>query len=151
MNRAFPLQTLLDLSNLRLDEAAKQLGRLLSSEAAASEKLQLLMTYREDYQAQFVAAAREGLRPEAWSNYQGFLARLDSAITEAQRLHQQSVSRVQNGQQEWLRQQNKTRAFDTLADRHSAQLAQRDARMEQKQMDEFSSRTDHARRRDEEG
>lgn len=140
MSESFPLQPLLDLSNLRLDEAAKKLGQLIASETAAAEKMQLLMTYREEYQSRFIAAAREGLRPEIWSNYQRFIERIDLAIEEAGRLQQQTHQNVNRGRQDWLAQRNRVNAYDTLATRHASSLQQRELRAEQKRSDEFSAR-----------
>src|SRR5262245_56390461 len=110
----FPLQTLLDLSNLRLDDAAKRLGQLLSSETAAAEKVQLLTAYRDEYQSRFLAAAQAGIKRDEWNNYRAFLNRLETAIADAQTLHQQSQRSTQTGRKEWLNRRDKVKAFDTL-------------------------------------
>ena len=69
MSKKFHLQPLLDLSNLRLDEATRQLGKLIAGEQEASQRLTLLVEYRAEYQARFLAAAGNGLGPDAWRNY----------------------------------------------------------------------------------
>jgi flagellar biosynthesis chaperone FliJ len=63
MTRAFPLQSLLDLSQLRLDEAGRKLGELIAGELEASQRHGLLVQYREEYQTRFLAAARGGSVP----------------------------------------------------------------------------------------
>ena len=143
MNSAFPLQTVLDLSNLRLDDASKQLGRLVASEMAASEKLVLLRNYRDEYQMRFVAAAKAGLGPEEWNNHRAFLDRLEIAIRDAAFAHQKSQHDTQNGRDDWLNKRTKVKAMDTLADRHQAQLTAAENRVEQKNTDERSSRDHH--------
>lgn len=140
MADTFPLQTLLDLSNMRLDEAAKRLGQLLATETAAAEKVQILVTYRQEYQNRFVTAAQSGLRPDEWDNYRRFIARLDQAIQEAERQHQQTRNNVDSGRQAWLAQRNKVNAFDTLSARHEAKLVIKENRADQKRADEFAAR-----------
>jgi flagellar FliJ protein len=140
MNKPFHLQPLLDLSNLRLDEASRQLGKLIAGEQEASQRLELLTQYRDEYQSRFVAAAGQGIGPDAWRNYQLFLGRLDQAIDQARSLVMTSKQRTAAGQQNWLDKRGKVKAFDTLALRHQSRVAYAEARIEQKQSDEHTAR-----------
>jgi flagellar FliJ protein len=140
MSKPFHLQPLLDLSNLRLDEAARQLGKLIAGEQEASQRLELLTQYRDEYQTRFVAAAGNGLGPDAWRNYQHFLGRLDEAIEQARALVTSSQQRTAMGQRNWLDKRGKVKAFDTLAQRHQARVTYAEARQEQKLSDEHTSR-----------
>ncbi len=140
MNKPFHLQPLLDLSNLRLDEASRQLGKLIAGEQEASQRLELLTQYRDEYQARFIAAAGQGLGPDAWRNYQHFLGRLDAAIDQAHTMVTASKQRTVAGQQNWLDKRGKVKAFDTLALRHQLRVTYAEARIEQKQSDEHTAR-----------
>lgn len=140
MSKPFHLQPLLELSNLRLDEATRQLGKLIAGEQEANQRHTMLLQYREEYQSQFLAAAENGLGPDAWRNYQHFLARLDQAIDQARALVDTSKQRTVLGQKNWLDKRGKVKAFDTLAQRHSARVAYAEARIEQKQSDEHAAR-----------
>lgn len=140
MSKKFHLQSLLDLSNLRLDEAARQLGKLIAGEREAHQRLELLVQYRDEYQARFLAAAGNGLGPDAWRNYQQFLGRLDQAIEQAGAMAAASKQRTAQGQQHWVDQHSKVKAFDTLAQRHQARMAYVENRHEQKQSDEHAAR-----------
>jgi flagellar protein FliJ len=140
MNKPFHLQPLLDLSNLRLDEASRQLGRLIAGEQEASQRLELLTQYRDEYQSRFVAAAGQGIGPDAWRNYQQFLVRIDQAIEQARAIVTTSKQRTAAGQQNWLDKRGKVKAFDTLALRHQSRVAYAEARSEQKQSDEHTAR-----------
>jgi len=140
MNKPFQLQPLLDLSNLRLDEASRLLGKLIAGEQEAGQRLELLTQYRDEYQARFLTAAGNGLGPDAWRNYQHFLGRLDQAITQAHAMVTASKQRTALGQKNWLDKRGKVKAFDTLAHRHQLRIAIADARSEQKQSDEHTAR-----------
>lgn len=140
MNKPFQLQTLLDLSNLRLDEAARQLGMLVAGELEAGQRLKLLTQYRDEYQARFAAAASNGIGPDTWRNFQHFLGRLDQAIVQARAIVDTSKQRTTDGQKNWLDKRGKVRAFDTLAERHQARVAYAGTRQEQKLSDEHAAR-----------
>ena len=140
MSKAYPLQTLLDLSQLRMDNAARLLGELLSKEMEANERTVLLAQYRNEYEARFVEAAKKGIGRDALSNYQTFLGRLDQAIAQAQQIVDASKQRTAEGQQAWLAQRSKVKAFDTLSQRHSSRELRIENRQEQKSQDEHGAR-----------
>lgn len=140
MTRAFPLQSLLDLSQLRLDEAARKLGDLIAGEQEASRRHDLLVQYREEYRTRFVAAAQGGLSPSEWRNYASFLTRLDEAIAQANSAMAHTKQRTAAGQQEWVAKRGRLRAFDTLSVRHQSRVAYQDQRQEQKVSDEHTAR-----------
>jgi flagellar FliJ protein len=140
VTRLFPLQSLLDLSQLRLDEATRRLGELISGEQEASQRLTLLTQYREEYQERFVVAAQNGLSPKEWQNFRSFLQKLDDAVNQAGAMVTQSKQRTAMGQQDWLNNRGKLKAFDTLSQRHQSRLDKADNRQEQKASDEHSSR-----------
>lgn len=140
MPHSFRLQSLLDLSQLRLDEASRRLGELISGEQEAAKRLQLLIEYRSEYQARFVAASQTGLGPREWQNFRGFLQRLDDAVNQAETLAAQSRQRTASGQKEWIAKRGKVKAFDTLAQRHQMILDHHEIRREQKASDEHTAR-----------
>ena len=140
MSPIFPLQPLLDLSQMRLDQAARELGELIAGEQEATKRLALLVQYREEYHTRFMAAAANGIGPNEWSNYSRFLARIDDAIVPAAQSVAATRQRTLAGQQDWMGKHGKVRAFNTLADRHRARAAGAEARGEQKASDEHGAR-----------
>ena len=140
MDKTFRLQSLLDLSGLRLDEATRLLGKLIINEQEASKQLELLVQYRDEYQQRFLAAATTGIGPDAWRNYQHFLGRLDQAIDQARSMVDASKQRTAAGQKNWLDHRGKAKAFDTLAHRHQTRVGYVEAREEQKESDELTAR-----------
>ena len=140
MSESFPLQPLLDLANNRMDEAARKLGELIASEHAVEEKLALLVDYRKEYHARFVEAVRNGIGPDAWRNFSAFLGKLDDAIAQQQLIVSDSRQRTVQGQQEWVDQRNKVKAFDTLSHRHQSVQARKEAKQEQRLTDEHAAK-----------
>lgn len=140
MPPVFPLQPLLDLSKLHLDEATRELGQLIAGEQEASRRLAILTQYRDEYQARFRTAAQRGISREEWSNYTSFLARIDDAIVPAAQTVAMTQQRALAGKQNWVGKQGRVRAFDTLADRHRSKLAGQQSKAEQKFNDEVGAR-----------
>ena len=140
MRPAFPLQTLLELSQTRLDDATRRLGELMAGERSASERLSLLSQYRSEYHSRFLAAAQAGLSQDQWRNYQAFLAKLDGAIRQAQAAAEQSQRHTAAGQQAWLDKRGEKKAFDTLSQRYRQRQQYAEQKAEQKAQDEHAAR-----------
>ena len=149
MTEPFPLQTLLDLANSRMDDAARKLGELIASEQAVEDKLKLLQAYRKEYQDRFVEVARNGIGPDAWRNFSAFLGKLDDAIAQQQLIVSDSRQRTVQGQQDWVDQRNKVEAFDTLSHRHQSVQARKEAKQEQRLTDEHAAKQFRDRDQDE--
>ena len=137
----FPLQTLLNLSQLHLDQATRELGELIAGEHQASTRYALLVRYRDEYHSRFLVAAESGLGLSEWSNYTRFIARIDDAIVTAAQSVAQTQQRTLAGQQDWMGKQGRVKAFSTLADRHQAVVVEEEQRAEQKASDEFGARS----------
>ena len=151
MSEPFPLKPLLDLTQNRMDEAARRLGELIASEQEGTRKLELLQNYRDEYESRFHEAARNGISPEAWRNYSAFIGRIDDAIAVQRAAVDRSRQATAAGQDAWMAQRNKVKAFDTLQKRHDAGEARKLARQEQRQSDEHSANRYRERGQDESG
>lgn len=150
MSERFPLQTLLDLAQTRTDDAARRLGELIAGETETQRKLDLLENYRAEYQARFVEAARNGIGPDAWRNYSTFIDRLDEAISAQRQTLESSRQATSGGQQVWLGERNRLKAFDTLSQRHTVQLSRQVLKQEQQASDEHGAKNFRERSQEEE-
>ena len=134
------LQTLIELAQSRMDDAAKRLGALLASGQAHEQKLEILVQYREEYHNRFRAAAQTGISPEAWRNYSTFIAKLDEAVFEQEQIVARAREQVVAGKQAWVDERNRKKAFDTLATRQQAVALRKESRAEQRITDEHSAK-----------
>lgn len=134
------LQTLIELTQNRMDDAAKRLGELLANSNAHEERLRLLEQYRNDYDTRLRDALTTGIGPDALRNYTVFLGRLNDAISEQQRILDEARDHVTVGRQAWVDQRNRKKAFDTLADRQLQIEVKRENKAEQRMTDEHSAK-----------
>jgi len=140
MSKPFALKPLLDLSKTRLDDATRDLGKLVAHENESAKKLEILRNYRAEYEERFRDALNNGIGVEALRNYSAFMARIDDAIDIQRGQLDQSQQNTSAGKQAWMQQRNKLKAFDTLHDRHLANETRKEAKSEQSQQDEHSAR-----------
>lgn len=140
MSNPFPLKPLLELSQTRMDDAARRLGELIASEQEGARKLELLQNYRDEYESRFHEAARNGISPDEWRNFSAFIGRIDEAIAVQKANVERSRQMTAAGQHAWMTQRNKVKAFDTLQKRHDLGEARKEARREQRQSDEHSAK-----------
>jgi flagellar FliJ protein len=140
MSTRFPLQTLLELSQTRLDDATRQLGELMAGEREAAQRLELLVQYRTEYHNRFLSAAQGGINQDQWRNFQAFLGKLDVAIGQAQDAVNRSKQMTAVGQKQWVDQRGQVKAYDTLAQRHQSRLDYAEQRRDQKAQDEHTAR-----------
>jgi len=140
MSKSFSLQPLLELMQTRTDDASRRLGQLIAAEQSAKSRLQLLEQYREEYNQRFREASQGGLSPQAWRNYQEFLARIDEAIQQQTQVVYGAERHTAAGQEQWREQNKRLKAIDTLSQRHRSAQALAEGRQEQKHLDELTSR-----------
>ena len=140
MTKPFALKTVLDLMQIRADEATRDLARLISIEKDAKAKLEMLQQYRDEYAARFRESAQKGLTQREWHNFQQFLNRLDEAIDLQRKTVTTQTRNTAAGQSQWQQQRKKLKAFDTLSERHFASENAREMKKEQKVQDEFAAR-----------
>lgn len=140
MAKPFSLQTVLELMQVRADEATRKLAQLIANERDAKNKLDMLAQYRDEYATRFRQAAQSGITQREWHNYQEFLNRLDEAIEAQGQTVALQARNTAAGQALWQQQRKKLKAIDTLSDRHFASENAQEQKREQKTQDEFAAR-----------
>lgn len=141
MAKKFPLQTVLELIERQTDEIAKQLSLLKAQWQSSEQKLDQLKNIKIDYHSRRTdVSSNERFSIDAWKNYYSFLGRLDHAIEvqkqEVERKHQT----WQLGLKKLQESQKKLKAIEILKERHVHQEMLKEAKIEQKQNDEYAVR-----------
>ena len=140
MKDTFRLKVVQDLAQRHSDDAAVQLGLLNAEVAKAESKLNMLISYREDYRERFRSTAHQDMHSAGWKNFQQFLEKLDEAIEQQRATVLACQQAVHRGQREWQTRQKQVKAYDTLEQRHQGVQALHEKRRDQKLMDDFAAR-----------
>lgn len=134
------LHTLIDLASKDSDEAAKRLGVTLRVSEEATQKLELLMQYRDDYAMRCQSNLADGISTTHFNNFQVFMQKLDHAIAGQQKVVDDAKARTIQARAAWLVCEQKKMSFVTLAARADKQSARRELWRDQKQNDEYAAR-----------
>jgi flagellar FliJ protein len=140
MSRKPPWDRLKDLAAQRRDAHAQRLAALTRDRDEARQRLEMLLSYRTDYQTRLSQASSKGIDLEVLRNYQSFLSQLERAIAQQSDLVAQAERKVQGARQEWTSERQRVESFQALDERHSASVAKDERRRAQKLTDEWSSR-----------
>jgi flagellar protein FliJ len=129
-----------ELACERRDALAQRLAEAATQRDAASQKLEMLLDYRREYDGRLAQNATEGIDAERLRSYRTFLANLERAIEQQNEALATAQERVAQAQAQWRDEQRQVDSFRILDERQQAEQARSADRLEQKLTDEFASR-----------
>jgi flagellar FliJ protein len=139
MPKPEPLETLIDLAQVNADEAARKLQLLKIERHNADEQLATLHVYRQDYAERLQKATQNGMSASNYHNFRQFIATLDDAISQQNRVVAQIDLRIENGKKRWYTEKRRLSSFETLQSMQKHQQTLLDNRKEQRNNDEISA------------
>ncbi len=134
------LSTLIELAENEVENAAKNLGRMIKARDDANEQLNLLNQYRSDYELRFQSNAKQGLNVTQFTNFQAFIVKLDQAVDGQKKLIQDAEYRIEIAKKNWQECEKKRLSYKTLIDRNAASELKKENKRDQKQTDERATR-----------
>lgn len=140
MPQKLPLATLIELAQRKSDEATRRLGELQNAHLSATQKLEMLLQYRQEYLDQLHGQMQGGVPSAYVRNFQNFIGTLNGAIEQQRALTLQADTRLGHGRSDWQHTKRRLNSFDTLADRVRQQDMLASNKKEQRESDERSAR-----------
>lgn len=140
MPRPFPLRTLLEHSQHRLEAAERVMRYQKRKEEAARQRLLELRGYRSEYQARLGGSTQSGLDIHLLRDFHVFLRKLDAAIILQEGEVKLAQERWQSAHHYWTTSRAKVKAYETLAERHRVSEVRREDKIDQAAMDELVNR-----------
>lgn len=132
------LGTLIDMAAKQVETAYRQLQQLMSERQDAERQLQALRTYRLDYTLRLQNASEGGLSASNYHNFRRFIATLDDAITQQNRVMTQIETRLRGGREQWHARKQRLNSYETLLERDARAQRYRENRNEQRSSDEIA-------------
>jgi flagellar FliJ protein len=133
------LPTLIDLAQNQADDAAKALQLLTTEKSKAENQLQALHDYRLDYAQRLQQATEGGLSASNYHNFRQFIATLDQAISQQNKVVAQIDQKIEAGKQRWYAEKRRLSSYEALQSRHTRQRIAQENRKEQLASDETSA------------
>ncbi|MDT8364507.1 MAG: flagellar export protein FliJ [Nitrosomonas sp.] len=132
------LKLLTDHARKQVNDCAIKLGKLNHKRQESEQTLKMLLDYRQSYQHQLAEYSTKAVSLVELRNFMAFISKLDTAITEQQKLVAHTQKHTETGGSEFQQHRQKLKTFDTLAQKQRHQQSARLAQHEQKQQDEQS-------------
>lgn len=135
------LTLLTELAQERIDRASIALGQKRREQQHHVHQLEQIASYIALYEDGLVKLGRQGASPLQFEQQRAFIQSLRK--TQAHQAHQveQASARTQHALAEWQDAQRTLNAYDVLQTRREKARQGREKRLEQRQMDEFASRS----------
>ncbi|EEP4870099.1 flagella biosynthesis chaperone FliJ [Salmonella enterica] len=134
------LETLKDLAEKEVDDAARLLGEMRRGCQRAEEQLKMLIDYQNEYRSNLNTDMGNGIASNRWINYQQFIQTLEKTIEQHRLQLTQWTQKVDLALKSWREKKQRLQAWQTLQDRQTAAALLAENRMDQKKMDEFAQR-----------
>ncbi|EPE7489532.1 flagellar export protein FliJ [Cronobacter universalis] len=134
------LNTLKDMAEKEVDDAALRLGEMRRGCQQAEEQLSMLMNYQQEYRNNLNQTMTQGIASNRWVNYQQFIQTLEKAIEQHRLQLSQWNNKVDQALSFWKEKKQRLQAWQTLQDRQASAALLAENRLDQKRMDEFALR-----------
>ncbi|MFL6629858.1 MAG: flagellar export protein FliJ [Vitreoscilla sp.] len=140
MKRLALLKTLLEREQKRRDEQMANVRTAVANAQAQQQQADGLGTYRTEYCRKWSAQFQQAATMEILRSYQGFLTRLDQAITQQQSVLEHAHRMVEAHRQRLVEREIRVATVERLIQRREAMLAKVADRRDQKNLDELAQR-----------
>jgi len=145
MKRLALLRTLLEREQKRRDEQLANVRNAVANAEAQQQQADGLAGYRTEYCRKWSAQFQQAATIEILRSYQGFLSRLDQAITQQQSVLEHAHRMVEAHRQRLVEREIRVATVERLIQRRETMLAKVADRRDQKNLDELAQRLATAR------
>lgn len=122
-------------------KAAQHMGRARVHLAQEEAKLEQLRQYHHEYLERFQQAAASGMSATQLQEYRAFLAKLDEAIRQQEKVVAASVADHSSHKDNWKQKRTRTQALGKVVERYRDEERKAADRTEQKESDDLNNRT----------
>ena len=135
MSKPFRLNTVLELAQKDTEKATQEVGRLMNTREAATQKLALLSDYRNNYHQQMLntANAEGGIDITRLRNYTAFIDRLGAAVDQQKGTINALENQLEASRANWIEKH-------ILRQRHIEEQRLDQERRDQRENDEHAAK-----------
>ncbi|WP_313159903.1 flagellar export protein FliJ, partial [Mixta calida] len=108
------METLRDLAQKEVEDAAIRLGTMRRAQQQADEQLNMLLNYQDEYRNKLNDNMSTGIASSRWTNYHQFIQTLEKAIEQHRHQLAQCNQKVEQALDVWRNKQQRLHAWETL-------------------------------------
>ena len=143
MTRSKRMTPVVKVAENREQAAARLLGEARQRLEQQQRKLEELTTYRDQYSREFQHCSGQGMGVARLQDFRLFLARLNQAIEQQQRVVERCRQDCERQRLNWVDSRTRTQALGKVVDRYQREERHQAERREQHETDERAQRTRH--------
>ncbi|VCU69937.1 Flagellar FliJ protein [Pigmentiphaga humi] len=140
MTSSATLSTLIDLAQGRKNKAAQEFAQAAAAHSHARERLTLIENYRADYETRMRDQAGAGLDGTLIGNYTRFIRQLSDAVEQQNQEVARCEQHLNATRAAFFEEERKLKSLEILAQREAQRQDAAQAKLLQKQVDEFAAR-----------
>ena len=140
MNRVQRLSPIVELAENKEKQAAQALGQSQQKLDAVRKSLQSLVSFRQNYAAQFHQSGNQGLGVRQLHEYRAFLNKINLAIADQEKAFAQAEESLRHSRQLWEEAHRHSLGMHKMVDKLRWEQEQKDQKREQNEQDERASR-----------
>ncbi|MDH5433573.1 MAG: flagellar export protein FliJ [Gammaproteobacteria bacterium] len=123
------------------NKAARELGKSVKKKDDAIDRLEQLMLYRDDYQADLKEKIHKGMPGSQLQQYQLFLQQLNAAISQQTNVIEACEEQLLQDQKQWEAKHSKTKVIGQAMEKMDARDRHKRDKLEAKSNDEISTQS----------
>jgi flagellar FliJ protein len=120
--------------------AARTMGQARQHLAQEEAKLAQLKQYHQEYLERFQQVASRGMSANQLQEYRAFLAKLDEAVRQQEKVVATSMANHSTHKNNWKQKHSRTQALGKVVERYQKEELKAADRSEQKENDERNNR-----------
>lgn len=140
MKKSQRIQTIVDIKAQQEQKSLEALGETLRRHQEATQQLEHLIQYRQEYLDKFQNNASMGMSVAVLVDFRAFIEKLDQAIAGQAQIVQQSELDVMNKRKTWENKHQHTQSLQKVFDGIVAEEHKLENKREQAESDDRSSR-----------
>jgi len=140
MSASDRFKPVLKVAENREATAAREFGLSRQKHQAEEDKLNSLREYHLDYMQRFKQAASVGINASQLREYQAFITKLEQAISEQEKVVQNTQRVSVQMKQQWQKTHVRTQSMDKAMNRMKADERRHQESQDQKMSDELAQR-----------
>lgn len=141
------LTLLIERAREHYDTSTRALGQATTARDRQQQKLQMLENYRNEYRERMQQQAGDGgMAMTELVNFRRFIAQLDQAVEQQQRIVKQFEQAAEFARKHWQEAHRQLKSYEVLLARREAAAEQVANRREQRESDAYAARIAQTRK-----
>ncbi|MFC1750161.1 flagellar export protein FliJ [Pseudomonadota bacterium] len=136
MARSKRIKPIVSMAHNLEREAARALGEALAYLDENVKQLNLLFTYREEYNQKLQASGSQGMSGQELNEYRQFIKKIADAIENQQKAIDQAKQNLEEKKQFWFAKRGRSKALDKVLDRYLDDERRQQEKRLQKELDD---------------